>query len=115
MSIANRQNRAFAMHVLRRRDFALFLGGRFFAVVAAQMQWVAIGWHLYDLTGDPMTLAWAGLASFLPIAVLTLPAGDLADRIDRRWLLGAAHLIQACAAALLLILVFNKIAVTWPF
>jgi hypothetical protein len=50
------------VQVLRIRDFALFLGGRFFAVLATQMQWVAIGWYLYDLTGDPMTLRWAGLA-----------------------------------------------------
>src|SRR5258706_6319627 len=111
----SRWGRIRPLHVLRLRDFALFLGGRFFAVLAAQMQWVAIGWYLYDLTGDPMTLGWAGLAAFLPIALLTLPAGDLADRVDRRWLLGTAHLIQACAAALLLVLVFNKTAVTWPF
>jgi MFS family permease len=96
-------------------DFRLFLAGRFLSVLAAQMQWVAVGWTLYDLTGDPMTLGWAGLSSFIPIAILTLPAGDLADRIDRRWILGVAHLIQASAAALLLILVFNKVAVTWPF
>jgi MFS family permease len=79
------------------------------------MQWVAVGWYLYDLTGDPMTLAFAGLASFVPIAVLTLPAGDLADRVDRRWLLGVAHLIQASGAAFLLVLVFTKTSVTWPF
>ena len=103
------------MHVLKRRDFALFLGGRVVSVLAAQMQWVAVGWYLYDLTGDAMTLGWAGLASFVPIAILTLPAGDLADRVDRRWLLGAAHLLQASAAALLLALAFNKVAVTWPF
>src|SRR5260370_42673296 len=102
------------MEVLRRRDFAFFLGGRFCNVLAAQMQWVAVGWYLYDLTGDPMTLAFAGLASFIPIAVLTLPAGDLADRVDRRWLLGAAHLLQASGGALLLRLVFTKTSVTWP-
>jgi len=102
-------------HVLRIRDFALFLGGRFASVLAAQMQWVANGWYLYDLTGDPMTLGWAGLAAFATIALLTLPAGDLADRVDRRWILGAAHLIQALAAALLLVLVFFHTAVTWPF
>jgi len=96
-------------------DFRLFLSGRFLSVLAAQMQWVAVGWYLYEMTGDPMTLAFAGLASFIPIAVLTLPAGDLADRVDRRWLLGAAHLIQASGAALLLVLVFNKTSVTWPF
>src|SRR5882724_6390125 len=103
------------VHVLRLRDFAFFLGGRFCNVLAAQMQWVANGWYLYDLTGDPMTLAWAGLASFVPIAVLTLPAGDLADRIDRRWILGVAHFIQAAAAALLLVLVALHTTVTWPF
>ena len=102
-------------HVLRHRDFGLFLGGRFASVLAAQMQWVANGWYLYDLTGDPMTLGWAGLASFVPIALLTLPAGDLADRMDRRWILGTAHFIQALAAALLLVLVASKVSVTWPF
>ena len=83
-------------HVLRHRDFGLFLGGRFASVLAAQMQWVANGWYLYDLTGDPMTLGWAGLASFIPIALLTLPAGDLADRMDRRWLLAVAHFENVC-------------------
>jgi MFS family permease len=103
------------VHVLRLRDFAFFLGGRFCNVLAAQMQWVANGWYLYDLTGDPMTLGWAGLASFVPIALLTLPAGDLADRVDRRWLLAIAHLIQALAVALLLVLVAVHTTVTWPF
>src|SRR4029078_465576 len=95
-------------HVLRIRDFGLLLAGRFVAVLAAQMQWVAVGWYLYDLTGSALTLAFAGLAAFVPIALLTLPAGDLSDRIDRRWLLAAAHLFQAMAAALLLVLVAVK-------
>jgi MFS family permease len=103
------------LHVLRIRDFALFLGGRLLAVLAAQMQWVAVGWYLYDLTGDPMTLGWAGLAAFVPIALLTLPAGDLADRVDRRRMLAAAHLIQASAAALLLALVAARTGAAWPF
>jgi MFS family permease len=102
-------------HVLRIRDFALFLTGRVCNVLAAQMQWVANGWYLYELTRDPMTLGWAGLAAFVPIALLTLPAGDLADRMDRRVLLFWAHLIQALAAALLLVLVALHTTVTWPF
>ncbi len=106
---------AVATHILRIRDFGLFLGGRFVAVLASQMQSVAIGWYLYDLTGDPMTLGWAGLAAFLPVAAFTLPAGDLADHVDRRRLLGTAHLIQATAAALLLYLVAVHTTVTWPF
>src|SRR5690242_5713019 len=103
------------MHVLRIRDFALFLTGRVCNVLAAQMQWVANGWYLYELTSDPMTLGWAGLAAFVPIALLTLPAGDLADRMDRRVLLFWAHSLQAVAAALLLVLVALHTTVTWPF
>ncbi len=103
------------MHVLRRPDFAFFLGGRFASVLAAQMQWVGVGWYLYDLTGSAMTLAFAGLAAFVPIALVTLPAGDLADRVDRRWLLCAAHLFQASAAALLFVLVLYRVSITVPF
>ena len=102
-------------HVLRIRDFGYFVAGRFVSVLAAQMQWVAVGWYLYDLTGSALTLAFAGLAAFVPIAILTLPAGDLADRIDRRWLLAAAHFIQALAAALLLVLVAVHVTETWAF
>jgi MFS family permease len=103
------------VHILRIRDFGFFIGGRFVSVLAAQMQWVAVGWYLYDLTGSALTLAFAGLASFVPIALLTLPAGDLSDRIDRRWLLAAAHLVQAMAAALLLVLVAVQAAQTGFF
>src|SRR5258706_13380712 len=109
----SRWGRIRPLHVLRLRDFALFLGGRFFAVLAAQMQWVANGWYLYDLTGDPMTLGWAGLASFIPIAILTLPAGGLAHPLDPRWILGVAPFIQAAAGAPLLVLVAGRTHRTW--
>ena len=91
-------------HVLGYRDFRQFLGGRFAAGLVMQMQSVAIGWFLYDRTGDPLVLAYAGLAIFVPIALFTLPGGDIADRFDRRWILGAAHLIQSVCGALLVIL-----------
>jgi MFS family permease len=74
------------------------------------MQSVAIGWYLYDLTGDPMVLAYAGLSVFIPIALFTLPAGDIADRVDRRRILAAAHLAQALGAAALLALVAGSVA-----
>ena len=79
------------------------------------MQAVATGWYLYDLTGDPLTLAYAGLAVFLPIALLTLPGGDLADRLDRRRILGAAHAVLALCAALLMLLTWLGTAATAPF
>ncbi|MBM3536334.1 MAG: MFS transporter [Alphaproteobacteria bacterium] len=102
-------------HVLGHRDFRLFLGARFAAGLAMQMQAVAIGWYLYDLTGDPMTLGYAGLAVFLPVALLTLPAGDVSDRVDRRWILGRMHLTLALCATILLGLTATATAATGPF
>lgn len=80
-----------------------------------QMQSVAIGWYLYDLTGDPMVLAYAGLSVFVPIALFTLPGGDVADRVDRRYILGIAGLVQAVCAALLMFLAAAKTVQPLPF
>jgi MFS family permease len=79
------------------------------------MQSVAIGWYLYDRTGDAMVLAYAGLAVFLPIALFTLPGGDVADRVDRRWILGTAHLAQATGSMLLVVFTWMGTEETWPF
>ena len=79
------------------------------------MQSVAIGWYLYDRTGDAMVLAYAGLAVFLPIALFSLPGGDVADRVDRRWILGSAHLAQATGSMLLVFLTWTGTDETWPF
>jgi MFS family permease len=103
------------LHVLTVRDFRLYLAARFCAGLAMQMQAVAVGWYLYDLTGDPLVLGYAGLAVFLPIAAFTLPGGDAADRFDRRRILGAAHLAQAAVAAILVYLVAVRTAAPWPF
>jgi predicted MFS family arabinose efflux permease len=78
------------------------------------MQSVAIGWYLYDLTGDPMVLAYIGLALFVPIALFTLTGGDVADRVDRRRILGVAHLVQALCATALVFLIIRKID-PWAF
>ncbi|MGQ0655466.1 MAG: MFS transporter, partial [Betaproteobacteria bacterium] len=78
------------------------------------MQSVAIGWYLYDLTSDAMALAYAGLAVFVPIALFTLPGGDVADRVDRRKILGLAHFAQALCSAALVLLIVKKIE-PWAF
>ena len=97
------------------RDYRLYLGGRFFAAMSQQMLTVAIGWYLYDLTGDPLTLGYAGLAIFVPIALFTLPGGDVADRHDRRRILAAAHLVQALCAGVLVYLAATRAVQPWPF
>ena len=84
------------------RDFRFFFVGRFFAGLAMQMQSVAVGYYLYDATRDPLVLGYAALSIFVPIAAVTLPAGDVADRLHRRYILGAAHAVQSLCAVLCL-------------
>lgn len=48
---------------------------------------VALGWELYERTHSALALGLVGLATALPVVILALPAGDLADRMDRRRIL----------------------------
>src|SRR5690554_616272 len=90
--------------VLRQQGFLPFLIARLAAVFAMQIQAVVVAWQVYDLTRDPLALAYVGLAQFLPMLLLLLPAGDLADRHSRKRLLAGSWLVQALCSALLLML-----------
>lgn len=61
-----------------------FLIGNAAAHLGQIMLAVAIGWEIDERTGSAMALGYVGLAQFLPVLVFALPAGQLADRIDRR-------------------------------
>ena len=54
-------------YLLRNRDFLFFIIGRFSNVVGVQILTVAVGWHVYQLTGDPLDLGYIGLAQFLQL------------------------------------------------
>ena len=69
---------------------------------AVQIMAVVVAWQVYDLTRDPMSLAYVGLAQFLPMLFLLLPAGDLIDRYDRKWILGLSWAVEAVCAGVLL-------------
>ena len=88
--------------VLRNRDFTAFLAARFLATLAVQMQTVAVGWQVYEVTRDPLDLGLVGLSQFLPFVLLVLPAGHLADSRDRRRILTACFALEALCALLLL-------------
>jgi MFS family permease len=62
------------------------------SVTAGQMQTVAVGWHVYEVTRRPLALGFVGLAQFLPAAALSLAAGHVADRVDKRRILLCFHL-----------------------
>ena len=101
--------------VFRLRDFRFFLAGRFLGTLGSQIQSVAVGWQVYDITRSPMALGFVGLAQFLPMVLLMLPAGDVADRVDRRIIISTSYGLQAVAIALLIGLTRMETHVVWPF
>jgi MFS family permease len=67
--------------------------------IGMQMLEVAIGWEVYALHRSALDLGWIGLAEFVPLFVLALPAGHLADRLPRRLVFGAALVLGAGVGA----------------
>jgi MFS family permease len=78
---------------LRVRDYRLWWLALLGMGIGLQMLEVAIGWEVYAQHRSPLDLGWIGLAEFIPMFVLALPAGHLADRLPRRLVFGGALLI----------------------
>ncbi len=75
-------------------SFKCFLIARFAATAAQQMILVALGWQIYALTASAWDLGLVGLMQFVPALLLTIPAGQVVDRVDRRHVIAAAMVIQ---------------------
>jgi len=88
----------------RDRDLYLFVTSRFISTLAIQVQSVAIGWQIYDMERTPLALGLVGLCQFLPMFLLTLPAGDITDRFNQRRVYSLAAFLQASCSALFLAL-----------
>jgi MFS family permease len=81
---------------LRFGDFRLLVLGSFLAVVAEQMLEVAIGFELYERTHSALALRLVGLVEIVPVLLLALPAGHVADRLERKWVVvGALSVVAA--------------------
>ncbi len=80
---------------LRFRDYRWLTLGRLFLFTGYQVRTVAVGWELYDRTGSALVLGGIGLVQVLPVMVLTLFAGHLADRWDRKQILLVTTLVMA--------------------
>ncbi len=83
-------------------QFVRFWVSRLAGIMANQMLMVAVGWHMYDLTASAWDLGMVGLFQFVPALVMTLPAGQVADRFNRARIFAACMLTQAGVASLLL-------------
>ncbi|HTO68842.1 MAG TPA: MFS transporter [Myxococcota bacterium] len=87
--------------VFREAPFRWFAASRFFSGTALTLLGSAISWHLYALSHSPGQLGFAGLVRFLPVLALSLPAGAVADTVERRRLIQFAQVAQlACSLSL---------------
>ena len=100
--------------LLGNRDFTRYLSARFLSSLAVQMQTVAVGWQVYQVTHDPLDLGLIGLSQFLPFILLILPAGHLADTRDRRRILALCFALMWLCAVLLLALAWHGLTSAWP-
>jgi MFS family permease len=83
--------------------FRLYQIARFCIVFCTEMQSVAVGWQVYEITHRPLDLGLTGLAQFLPSVLLFLVAGHVTDRFNRKHLLTICYAGFAVCSALLLL------------
>ncbi len=84
-------------------NYRFYLSARLLTTAASEMQSVAVGWQLYEITHRPLDLGLAGLAQFLPGICLFLFAGHIADRVQRQRILQVCMTAFALCSGLLLL------------
>jgi MFS family permease len=94
-----------------RRWFAATLG----MSTALQMLEVIIGWQVYSHQGSALDLGWIGLAEFVPLFVLAIPAGHLADRFPRRFVLAGANILGVCVGLGLAVITAAGVQAALPY
>ncbi len=101
--------------IYRRRDLHYFVSSRFVATAVSQVQAVAIAWQIYDMERSALSLGLVGLCQFVPMFLLTLPAGDITDRFNQRRVYALAAGLQAACSALFLGLSLFHAQSVWMF
>ncbi len=94
--------------LLAERDYVKFWATRVMATLGVQIQSVALGWQIYSLARETMSVAQSpcyvgmvGLAAFIPVFLLALPAGEVADRYERKRILIFCYLGEIATAVIL--------------
>src|ERR1700744_6173879 len=100
--------------VLKNRDFSLYLAARFLSNIATQMLIIGVGWQVYHITGRVLDLGLIGLSQFLPFLCLSLYAGHVADRHDRRVIISMCQMTVLICAVLLLVVALMQVSSVWP-
>jgi MFS family permease len=100
---------------LRGRDYFLLWFALVVESFGLQMVAVAIGWQVYGLHHSAFDLGLIGLAEFVPLLLLALPVGQLADHISRKLLFAASLAVSAVVALMLLAISAGGNTALWPF
>jgi MFS family permease len=100
---------------LRFRDYRLLLTGRFISSFGNEMLSFAIGWELWLRTHSAFALGMVGLVQVIPVILLSLPAGHVADQYNRRRIVVITELSLAFCVACLGWLSYTKGSLTWIY
>ncbi|HET9638024.1 MAG TPA: MFS transporter [Allosphingosinicella sp.] len=110
-----------APHPFRIRDFRFYWTARLASTVAQMSMIIVIGWQVYDIARQTMSLEKAalqlgfiGLVQFVPLFALTLVTGWVADRVDRRIIARASIALELLCALILALLTYAE-ATTLPW
>ena len=101
--------------MLQERDYTRLLGSGIAYGLGREMVFVAVGWQVYDISRNPLHLGLVGLAEFLPLLLLALPAGAIADRFSRKLVYSVSLVVDAAITALLLAVSLSGAGSLWPF
>ena len=88
---------------------------RFATTFGIQVQLVAVGWQVYDLSREPLYLGLIGLVQFVPAVALILVTGTVADRFQRRIVVAICLLIMVGCALVLMAVTLAGERDVWPF
>jgi MFS family permease len=102
-------------NLLKLRDFRNYLSGTFFLTIGVQVQSVAVGWQVYELTKNPLWLGMIGLSEALPFILSTFPGGHVADTQKRKQILKitiSGYLV--CSALLWFLSQYFKVWISGP-
>jgi MFS family permease len=103
-----------ALSVLRHGTYARFAVCRFVTTLSWQMLGVAVGWRVYALTHDALSLGLVGLSEFVPFACLVMLGGHIADRVARQRVLQVTWSIEAVCIGALVAWSALGITAVWP-
>jgi MFS family permease len=101
------------LSALRHRDYFRYWTGSFASVGATQLQTMAQGWLLYELTESAVALGYLGAAAAIPAIVMTLFGGAVADRFNKKHVLMLTSLLVTLAMAALALLDFTEAVRPW--